>query len=170
MIAGYSPISKEILKVVDPDVTIVCCGGGSFLSGVSSGLSLNGSKSIVYGVEPETANTMRESFEKGYPVKNPMAKSIATGLAPPMCGNIAYEHCKKLVKDVLLVSDEEIKETCKRVFEAGLKVEPSGCAGLAAVLYNKVPEIRESDGKKIKVMVILSGGNISVGELAELFK
>lgn len=49
-------------------------------------MSALGSKAIVYGVEPETANTMYKSFEEGNAVKMITAKSIATGLAPPMTG------------------------------------------------------------------------------------
>lgn len=46
-------LAKEILKIVEPDIVLVCCGGGSLLAGLSSGLSLSGSNSVVYGVEPE---------------------------------------------------------------------------------------------------------------------
>lgn len=110
---------------------------------------------------------MKDSFEKGYAVKMPTSKSIATGLAPPMAGSIAFEHCKKYVKDILLVSDEEIKETCKKLFDVGLKVEPSGCAALAALLYNKIPNL-EKINSQLRIVVIVSGSNISVDELAKL--
>ena len=65
---------------------LVCCGGDSLLAGISSGLNALGSKAIVYGIEPVTANTMHKSFEDGNAVKMLTAKSIATGLAPPMTG------------------------------------------------------------------------------------
>lgn len=114
---------------------------------------------------------MKESFDKGYPVKMLNSRSIATGLAPPMTGNLAYQHCKKYVKDILLVTDEEIKKTCKILFENGLKVEPSGCAALAALLFNKIPNFDElaKNKERIKIVVIVSGGNVSVEELAQLF-
>ena len=41
-------------KVENPDIVLVCCGGGALLAGVSTGLSLLDSKALVYGVEPET--------------------------------------------------------------------------------------------------------------------
>lgn len=57
LISGYAPIAKEILKCVEePDIVLVCCGGGALLAGVSSGLSLLNSKAVVYGIEPETGN------------------------------------------------------------------------------------------------------------------
>lgn len=47
-------MAKEILKDVEPDLVLVCCGGGSLLAGLSAGFSLFGSKAIIYGVEPAT--------------------------------------------------------------------------------------------------------------------
>lgn len=88
-------------------------------------------------------------------------------------GSLAYEHCKKYVKDILLVTDEEIVETCRILFERGLKTEPSGCAALAALLFNKIPNLDVkncNDGNKIiNIVVVISGGNISTDELAKLF-
>ena len=86
---------------------------------------------------------------------------------------MAYEHCKKYVKDILLVSNEEIVETCKMLFERGLKVEPSGCAALAALIFNKIPNLEElsrNKARKLNIVVIISGGNISAEELAKLFQ
>lgn len=89
-------------------------------------------------------------------------------------GKYAYEHCKRFVRDILVVNDEEIVDTCRVMFEKGLKVEPSGCAGMAALLTGKLTEltrIREERGKeKLKIVVIVSGGNISADELANLIK
>ena len=76
--------SSSMSVIVCFFLCLVCCGGGSLLAGISSGLSLLGSKALVYGVEPETANSMHKSFEEGKAVKMVTAKSIAAGLAPPM--------------------------------------------------------------------------------------
>ena len=36
-----------------PDIILVCCGGGGFLAGVALGLKLSGwSSTRIYGVEP----------------------------------------------------------------------------------------------------------------------
>lgn len=172
LIAGYTPIASEILKEVDsPDIVLVCCGGGALLAGISSGLAINGCKALVYGVEPDTASTMHQSFEKSSPAVDYTSKSIAGGLAPPLSGRAAYYECKEYVKDIILVSDEEIIEACKVLYKRGLKVEPSGCAGMAALLTNKLPGIdlyQKSTSKRLKVVTLLSGGNISSDEMAAL--
>jgi threonine dehydratase len=110
---------------------------------------------------------MKQSFESGQPVKMLNSKSIAAGLAPPMAGGIAYYHCKKYVKDILLVSDEEIKETCKNLFEIGIKAELSGCAALAGL--KKCPELLYTQNRALKVVVLVSGGNVTAQEMAQLF-
>jgi len=82
---------------VDPDIVLVCCGGGALLAGVSSGLKLVNCKALVYGIEPETASTMYQSFEKNSPAIDHSSKSIAGGLAPPLAGKSAYYHCREHV-------------------------------------------------------------------------
>ena len=61
-IAGneYSPYSiasagVEILEEIpNPDVVIVCCGGGGLVSGVAASIKLKGSKATrIFAVEPE---------------------------------------------------------------------------------------------------------------------
>ncbi|KAK0063817.1 L-threonine dehydratase catabolic TdcB isoform X1 [Biomphalaria pfeifferi] len=165
LIAGYSSSALELLEdVPDPDVVVVNCGGGGLASGVAAGISLSGGKDCkVYAVEPEGAPTMYESFKERRPVTLTDVKSVASGLAPPYAGTICYRHCRWFVEDTLLVSDEEILQTMRLLFQRGIIAEPSGCAALAAVLAGKVPNIA---GKK--VVVYISGGNISCAELQKL--
>ena len=48
----------------------------------------------IYGVEPETANTMFLSLRDDGPVSLPNARSIASGLAPPFAGQNAFNHVR----------------------------------------------------------------------------
>lgn len=164
LIAGYGSASLEILEEdVKPDVVLVCCGGGGLVSGVASGFKLSGLKdSRIYAVEPEGSPTMYESYKKGSPVTM-RVKSIAGGLSPPYAGTKAFQHCKKYVKDVILVSDQEILDTMQQFYKRGLVVEPSGCAAMAALLGGHVPDI---EGKKIVVFV--TGGNVTPSEMVSV--
>ncbi|XP_059175865.1 L-threonine dehydratase catabolic TdcB-like isoform X2 [Physella acuta] len=167
LIAGYASSALEVLEdVPDADVVVVCCGGGGLVSGVGAGISLSGHRRCrVYAVEPDGASTMFESFKARRPITLPEAKSVAAGLAPPYAGTICYRHCRWFVEDILLVSDAEILRTMRLLFQRGIKAEPSGCAALAAVLSGKVPDI---EGKK--VVVYISGGNVTCSELAFYMK
>lgn len=170
LIEGYASISLEIVEKTRPDIVIVCCGGGGLLAGISYGLNLLNSQAKVYGVEPETANTMFESLRQNEAINNPNAKSVATGLAPPMAGKITFEFCKRYANGgVVLISDEEIIQTMKILFDRGFKVEPSGCAALAALLKEKINLNEFNVKERINVVAIVSGGNISADEISKFY-
>ena len=78
-------------------------------------------------------------------------------------GEIPYQLCKQYVEDVLLVSDEEMVQCMKLLYDRGLKVEPAGSAAMTALMAGKIQDVQ---GKK--VVVVLTGGNITPKELAKL--
>lgn len=166
LIAAYGGVGFEILEdVPDTDIVVVPCGGGGLLSGIATGIrAMGGNNMKIYGVEPETANTMKDSFKIGQPAKLPGARSVASGLCPPYAGEITYKVCKENVDDILLVNDEEIKNAIRSLYKLGLIIEPSGAAGLAAVLSGKIPV----DIKNKTITVVLSGGNITLDDLKEI--
>ena len=91
LIAGHGSLGLEILEdVPDVDVIVLCCGGGGLLAGVAAAIKLNKPSCKVFGVEPETANTMQRSLLEGSPVTMPSSRSIAAGLAPPFAGQNAF--------------------------------------------------------------------------------
>ena len=168
LIAGYGSIGMEILEDCPfPGFVVVCCGGGGLVSGISAAVRLSGQcpATKIIAVEPVTANTMYLSLQEGHAVKNGAAKSIAAGLAPPFVGENTYAHVKKFVDDVVLVTDEEIIESVGILYHSGLIVEPSGTAAFTAVRCGKITGI---EGKK--VVVVLTGSNVSPEELTKLVK
>lgn len=52
----------EVLEdVADPDVVVVSCGGGGFVSGISAAISLSGLKNCrLYAVEPDGGNFVKK--------------------------------------------------------------------------------------------------------------
>jgi threonine dehydratase len=108
---------------------------------------------------------MWQSMRAGKPVTMPNAKSIASGLAPPFAGDSSYRLCSKYVDDIILVSDSAIARAVTQLFKQGLVVEPSGAVGYAALAENRVPDVI---GRKI--VLVCSGGNISIDEMADLSK
>ncbi|XP_067915216.1 L-threonine dehydratase catabolic TdcB isoform X2 [Heterodontus francisci] len=163
LIAGYGSIGLEILEEIpNPDVVIVCCGGGGLLAGVAAAIKLSGCTTTnIYGVEPKEACTMYRSFSENKPVLMD-AKSIAIGLAPPFAGSNAFQICRQHVKEILLVSDDEIKEAVSMLYNIGLVVEPSGAAAFAAIVGEKI----NLKGKT--VVVIITGGNVTPEELCDI--
>uniref|UniRef100_A0A087XQQ1 L-serine deaminase n=2 Tax=Poecilia formosa TaxID=48698 RepID=A0A087XQQ1_POEFO len=162
LIAGHASLGLEVLEAVsDPDVVVVCCGGGGLLAGVAAAIKLSGCDTTrIYGVEPEGACTMYQSFIEKKPVWMD-THSIASGLAPPSAGRLPFELCRLYVDQIVLVSDDEIKAAVSALYRAGLVVEPSGSAAFAALVNDKIPDL---EGKT--VVCILSGGNVGKDELA----
>ena len=76
--------------------------------------------------------------QKGHAVHCPEANSIASGLAPPFAGTNAFQHIRKFVQGIILITEDEIKATVSAAFKRGLVIEPAGTAALAAVLTGKV--------------------------------
>ncbi|KAL5013260.1 hypothetical protein ScPMuIL_007530 [Solemya velum] len=163
-IAGCSSAGFEIIeRGVAPDIVLVGCGGGALVSGVATAIKLSGlDQCKVYAVEPEGAPTMFESFRVGHAVTMEV-KSIASGLAAPYAGKHTYNHCRKFVEDVILVSDMDIVEAVRILYQAGLVVEPSGAAAIAALVSGRVPD---AAGKK--VVAFITGRNITPKDLLKL--
>merc|ERR1712156_49637 len=171
LIAGHGSLGKEILEdVPDVDFVLICCGGGGLLAGASMALKMLTERSIrVFGVEPETACGMHKSLKADKALQCPEAKSVAGGLAPPFQGENAFYHVRTFVEDILLVSDEELRQTVKLAYDRGLVVEPSGAAALAAFLTGKLEQSvgrKEVCGKKI--VAVITGSNVSPAELVDL--
>nr|XP_054762059.1 L-threonine dehydratase catabolic TdcB-like [Lytechinus pictus] len=167
LICGHGSVGLEILEdIPDPDVIVVCCGGGGLLAGIAAAVKRSGkSHTRIYGVEPEQACCMFKSKQSGKPVTDPNVHSIASGLSPPFAGSNAFRHVEEFVEDILLLSEEEIITAVNHLYQAGLVVEPAGAAAFGAVLFGKVPDVVDK-----KVVVVITGGNVSPQELCNIIK
>jgi len=166
LIAGYTSVGIEINQEVEADIVLVCCGGGGILAGVAAGIRRCGNKHTkIYGVEPETADTMRRSLQTNQPCTFLDASSLAAGLAPPFAGSTCFEHVRNFVEDVLTVTDEQLVRATQLLCHRGFYVEVSGAAAFAALMFNKVPDV---SGKV--VVAVLTGSNASPSELDNAFK
>jgi threonine dehydratase len=163
IIAGQGTVGLEIMRdEPEVDVVVVPVGGGGLISGVAAAVRGVRPATRVYGVEPEGAACMRRALDAGEVVRLDRIDTLAGGLAPPFVGALTLEHAKALLSDVVLVSDAEILGAMQFVADrARLVVEPSGAAGVAALLAGRVPiEAGET------VAVVLSGGNVGLDRLA----
>lgn len=78
-------------------------------------------------------------------------------------GSNTYRHCKEYVEDIILVSDEQLVSAMFQFYERRILVEPSGAAAYAALLNNKIPNLTNK-----RVVVVVTGGNVSPDELVHL--
>ena len=164
VIAGQATCAKELMQEVnDLDMIVAPVGGGGLLSGTLLAVHFFSPKISVYAAEPEGAADAVLSIKSGKIEKAPYVKTIADGLQTSL-GDKTLPIIKEHVKDVLLVSDEEIKSAMRLVYER-MKIiaEPSSLVTLAAILRNK----ELFAGKKTGLIV--TGGNIDLARLSEWF-
>jgi threonine dehydratase len=152
VVAGQGTVGREILEDLEGvDTIVVPCGGGGLVAGVAAAAA--GSDVRVLPVEPETSRALHAALEAGQPVRVE-ARSIADGLNAPFAGGIATETFAERGIDPVLVSEGEIEEGFRFLYErAKLACEPAGAAAVAAVLAGKVEGTR--------IVCVVSGGNVS---------
>jgi threonine dehydratase len=163
-IAGQGTAAKELLEdVPDLDALIVCVGGGGLISGCSIAAKHMRPSIRVFGVEPELANDTYQSFTIGERVKINSPETIADGLRSTTPGSMTFPIIQRNIEQMLLVSEQEIRDTVKfLLMRMKMLVEPSGAVAAAALLFHKLPA-----GLK-RVGVVISGGNMDYEQLAKL--
>ncbi len=162
IIAGQGTVGAEIAEQV-PGVTkvLVPVGGGGLISGVALAVKHLRPETKVYGVEPTGASSMFQSRAAGHAVRLDKVDTIADGLAAPFTSELTYMMSQKYIDDVVTVTDEQVIEALRLVLAyAKLFVEPAGAAGIAALLFGKIP-LTPGD----TVVAVLSGGNIDLDRL-----
>ncbi|WP_144463689.1 threonine ammonia-lyase [Siminovitchia fortis] len=166
IIAGQGTVGNELMKQL-PDVDVVVCAvsGGGLISGVAAAVKETKPRTQMIGVNTEGAQAMYQSLANDRVTEVEEVNTIADGLMAKEPGELTFNHTKKYVDDMVLVSEEKIKETVGIMAkETKTIVEPSGAAALAALLEGKV-----SLEKNQKVCVIVSGGNAEKHLYGELF-
>ncbi|AIJ20678.1 threonine/serine dehydratase [Amycolatopsis methanolica] len=161
IMAGQGTAALELLdETGELDTLIAPIGGGGLMAGSATAAKGMHPGIRVVGVEPEQADDTRQSLQRGERIQIPVARTIADGLAADIPGELTFSVNQRLVDDIVLVSDDDIREAMRFAFER-LKIvlEPSGATSLAGLLKG---------GFTGRVGVILSGGNIGVERFREL--
>ena len=165
IVAGAGTVMLELLEdVPDIEIVVACVGGGGLLSGTALAAHGVNPKIDVWGVEPEAGDDVKQSLKKGERIVIDVPQTIADGLQTQSPGEITFPVLQKHAAGIATVTDQELIDTMRFVFERmKLVIEPSGAAALAAVMNHKVPN---SAGKRIGVTI--SGGNVDRARFASL--
>lgn len=160
IIAGQSTAAKELFEEVnDLNIVITPVGGGGLLAGTALASKHFSPQVRVFAGEPAGADDAYRSFATGERITSHKPKTLADGLLTTL-GEKNFEIIKREVEAVITVSDEEIIDAMKLLWERmKLVVEPSGAVPFAAILKRKENFVGR------KVGVILSGGNVDLSKL-----
>jgi len=162
VMAGQGTTALELLEdVPDLDVLVVPVGGGGLIAGCATAAKAVRAGIRVVGVEPEAGDDTRRSLATGERVRIDVPRTIADGLQAAEPGELTFEVNRRLLDDVVTVSDEEIVEAMAFLFDRmKLVTEPSGAVGVAALLAGRTGPGRTG--------VVISGGNVGVARFAAL--
>ncbi|NGO45440.1 pyridoxal-phosphate dependent enzyme [Streptomyces ureilyticus] len=164
VIAGQGTAALELIEEAgELDALITPVGGGGLIAGSSTAAKGLHSGIRMIGIEPEAGDDTKRSLEAGRRVSIPVPRTIADGQAIETPGELTFSVNQRLVDDIFLVTDDEIRDAMRFAFERlKIIVEPSGATPLAALLAGRVERLPS------RVGVIISGGNIGVRRFAEL--
>jgi threonine dehydratase len=145
------------------DALVVCVGGGGLISGALIAAKEMHPCLKVFGVEPEAGNDFHLSHQAGERIEVAPPDTIADGLRTPKPGAVTFPIVHKLVEDIVLVSDDEIRQVMRFLLtRMKIVAEPSGAVAPAALFHGKLP------GGFARVGVIISGGNIDLDVLSAI--
>jgi threonine dehydratase len=145
VIAGQGTIGLELLEEV-PDLAkvLVPVGGGGLAAGIAAAIKSEREEVEVIGIRSLCA--------------------LADGIAVKQPGEITGPLLDRLLDEILTVDEDSIADAIMLLLErTKLVVEGAGAVGVAA-LRRRVVEPAESG----TTVVILSGGNIDTGVLADI--
>jgi threonine dehydratase len=155
---GMEFIDQVHAAGVSLDAVIVAAGGGGLTGGVACAVKQMSPTTAVYVVEPEGADSLSRSFAAGSPQAIESVRTIADSLGAPRCEPYSFALNRRFVDEVVLVSDDQIREAMRMLFRAAkLAVEPAGAAALAALMY---PLRSRLDGTTVGLVVC--GANIDI--------
>jgi len=168
IIAGQGTMGLEILESLpEVDTVLVPVGGGGMISGIATAIKLSKPSVKVIGVEPELAADAQASFRAHKIVDFPaeqVIRTIADGLRTQSIGPVNFEHIQKYVDDIVTVSEDEIRESMRRLAANPKTVaEPSGAVAVPGSLFppNQLPRATIH-------LAVISGGNIEASMLSNL--
>lgn len=135
IIAGQGTVGREMMKQSpDIDVVLVAVGGGGLISGVATAVKAMKPNARIIGVEAAGAPALRASRDAGRLVTLDKIETEANTLAPKRSGELNFSIIERLVDDIVLVTDQQMREAARWLwFEMGLSAELSGAAALAAL-------------------------------------
>jgi threonine dehydratase len=152
--AGPATIGVEILdECPGLSAVFVPMGDTALIRGIGAAVKQLSPQTKVIGVQAERAPSYVLSWRAGEPVPTDTCDTIADGLATrtPDASNV--EDIRKVVDDVVLVSDAQMIDAIRHLYlRENIVAEPAGAAATAAYLANPVSG---------PVGLLVSGGNIT---------
>ncbi|HSK23126.1 MAG TPA: serine/threonine dehydratase [Egicoccus sp.] len=156
VVAGQGTATAELLADAgDIDTLLVAVGGGGLIAGAAAWV---GDEVRLVGVETEGTPAMSAARAAGGPVDVEVGGLAASSLGARRLGDLAWA-AQRWIDDSLLVTDVEVADAQRRLWQAArLVAEPGGATALAALTSGRY---RPAPGERVAVLVC--GGNADPG-------
>lgn len=172
VIAGAGTVGIEILAdLPDADLVLVPVGGGGLAAGIAMWIKSIAPRTRVVGVQSEASPAMHHALRAGAIVEAEELPSLADGLSGNIeAGSITFDLCKRLLDEVVLVTEAEIAEAIRYFLrEERLVVEGSGAVATAALLAGKI-DLARLGAPRPRVVSVVTGRNVAEAKLLGLFE
>ena len=158
IIGGQGTIAIELIEQLeDFDHLLITVGGGGLISGIGSYIAHKKPNTKIVGCLPENAPEMAMSIKAGKIVQleeemETLSEASAGGIEE---GSITFPICQKVIDTTILVSEQEIAEAMKLVWnEHGKIIEGAAGVAVASLIKNK------AQFKGSTVVIVICGANI----------
>ena len=141
-------------------------GGGGLAAGLSTAVKAIDPNCKIIGCEPSVIGKFSKSLEYGSTFISPSVSSVADALLPLKPGNIPFPYIKKNIYSVLAVDDYNIIEGERLLLSTGKLLSEIS----SGIVIGSALQFPESFRKKDKVCFVISGGNIDLEQLYNLYK
>ncbi|WP_281989665.1 pyridoxal-phosphate dependent enzyme [Aquimarina aggregata] len=160
VIIGQGTAALELLEDhPDLDYIFTPVGGGGLIAGTALAAHYYGNNCKVIGGEPFEVDDAYRSLLSGKIETNTTTNTIADGLKTQL-GVINFPIIQKHVSEIIRVEEQEIIDAMRLIWERmKIIIEPSCAVPFAALLKEK------EKFKHKKMGIILSGGNVDLGNL-----
>ncbi len=163
VIAGNGTIGLEILEdLPDPDAVVVPYGGGGLTAGIASAVKALRPQTTIVTAEPEGGAALAAALAAGHPVGIDYRGSFVDGAGSRGVLDSMWPLVLRLVNRALAIPVAEVAAAVRTLAErVRVIAEGAGALAPAAALSG-----RAGTGK---VVCVVSGGNINLSTLAEIF-
>jgi threonine dehydratase len=165
LIAGVGTLSLEVMEdLPEVDVIVAPIGAGSGACGHCITAKTLSSRVRVIGVQAEGAPPVYRTLKEGRMVTTDRMETFAEGIATRVPFGLPVTILHRLLDDIVLVSDEDLRRAVILLGEAVRQTAEGAGAAAAAAALRLGERLR---GKT--VVLILSGGNIPAEVLSEFY-
>jgi threonine dehydratase len=165
LIAGVGTLYLEVMEDLPNVQTIITpIGGGSGAAAACIVAKSINPEVEVIGVQAEKAPSVYLSWKNKRMIETESAETFAEGLATRVPFKFTLDIINKMIDDIVLVSEEQIKRAILALLETTHQLAEGAGAASTAAAFKIKDKLQER-----KVALILTGGNLTLDTLKNIF-